>query len=223
MAAADEPLENLLAAYNLNGNADDSSGNDYHGVPTGITYTSPGPVYPQWGVFDGIDDISVINYAALNNLDVPFSLSCIVKKPATAGPAVVLAGALTTMFFSIQSSGVVTLGKSGTSQIDSTTMVADDTTTWIGCSYDGITAKFYLQGISGGTPAYADPGFVSGVKEIGNIAGFSFYFKDNMQQLLIYDSIKSDAFFSTIYNGGAGLDIFAEVSGFPFFFGGGHF
>lgn len=79
------PMGGLKAGYHLNANANDFSGNGYHGTATDITYDPVTGILGPGALFDGDSSKIVLPSGLWGPMqDADFSVSVVVKLPASA-------------------------------------------------------------------------------------------------------------------------------------------
>lgn len=221
-------FDGLIAGYKCDGNTDDFSGNDRHATAVGSTFTSPGKIFAQAALHDGIDDYWNLPTIGINQDNQAFSIGG--WNNFTNGISTEMMITNGTSDGSHAGKLTITLRRSGAGKIDfiisktgfwsaflrSDDVLIDlaDTDYFIFATYDGSRTlagmKIYFAdsevastSIIGtfGTSAIAFDGWRFGADSIANqeMAG-----KQN--QMLLYDKDVSAARILALYNDGDGLD-----------------
>ena len=141
----------LIAHYPFNGNAEDESGNQNHGVVFGASLTEDRYGNPNSAFyFDGVDDYIEIADDELLDLTAPFSIVTWVKTPFTPNEKVII-GKGEELPYTI---GIrldrywFKTGNVSQSFINmSSTTVPNDSWKLLVGTYDGSTMRFYVDGI----------------------------------------------------------------------------
>lgn len=187
-------LGGLVAYYPFSGNADDESGNDYHGTVSGATlvddiFGNPNSAY----YFDGIDDIITTQqeHFAQNN---QLSVSLLVKASIQSDGYFVMCSD----FGVFQSYSLVGLAISlpGTNNASGT--ISDNTWHHFVGTYDGDTIRAYIDGsLMDETPwsgTISDPGRAL---TFGNFNGW--YWEGYLDEVRIYNNVLTDAEINDLY------------------------
>ena len=226
-------LDSLIAGYEADGDTVDATGISGDATASGATFTSPGKIYPQAAFFDKIDDHWDFPALGITQDSDPFSFSVQISftgVPSTIEHFLVNSSAAGgggrdnfynvvfrrntdgTMYFAIGKTAVWSAALSTNSAL----LTSADTYYNVVCTYDGSRTTggmniYFDDTLPAVTPSGAF-GAVANAKDDwrfgrDNIDVLQFGGKAN--QMLFWDREITAAEVSELYNGGAGLDIFA--------------
>ncbi|MDH3975628.1 MAG: LamG domain-containing protein [Deltaproteobacteria bacterium] len=203
-------LDNPTGIYHFNSDFNDASGFNRHLVHSGVTIDSTAPrLGTGCAHFDGIDDSAALP-SYFDSLNAPFSLLAWINvdDPTSSFRQEIICGSQNDFAWGIQmTTGVLFFTRIGANYVESNTPISPG---WhmVGLTYDGITARFYLDGLPDGNPAYADPGFVASRKAVGARPDtLTDWYAGLIDELVIYDSVISDIGMADYYNSGAGVEL----------------
>lgn len=223
-------LDGLVSATNMDNDWLDSA-NSNDGTPTGATFTSPGKIFANAGFFDGIDDY--VTLANESNFDITdyLTISTWVQRNGATG---VPQGIVTKTTFAagdrgyglvVDNNGADTISMFVAESVGNTLIkyvpLAAGFNHVIGIfdkDQSGTNKiKVYINGSDIGTTLSAGSISTIGTNNnsvrFGERAGGGYPAKITANQALIYDRVLSPSEVSELYNGGAGLDIFATAAG----------
>ena len=209
-----------IATYTFEGNAQDLSGNYYHGSASNITYDYNGTAsnvtyttgkFGKGAAFNGSNSqISTSSFASLSQV----SISMWVNMPDISQQAGLIARYGTNREFAIYMySGTLTAsiyynGNNGNAtQVTASTYMSNDTWHHIAYTANGSTApKLYIDNVEVGSPQYTDSTRCayytsSEPLDIGHFAGISAYnYEGKIDQVRLFDKELSVGEINSLYN-----------------------
>ncbi|MCU0345061.1 MAG: LamG domain-containing protein [Ignavibacterium sp.] len=233
LAEYNSSSSDLIAYFPFNGNADDESGNGYHGIVNGATLTSdrfnnPNKAYQFNGTGTGTN-ITLSNSTNLdfieNSYGKPFSLSAWAKQGPNTGEVMLIVGKHNCGTYG----GYLLLTQNGNFgfwtavngnswvQLTTAETFSDDNWHHVVAAYDGVNQKIYVDGVLKGTlaSAYNSPATGAHVK-IGEPVGCSgqHIFNGKLDEIRIYNYALSYAQVMQLYqNESIGLVAYFPFSG----------
>lgn len=204
------------------------------GTPSGATFGSPGhpPGSTYYGLFDGVD--SIVNCSNGPSLSFTNTMTAMCWYYSTNGVSEGLfykGGASQNGDYALKTDGGknIDVVLNDGLRLGSTTPLIQNSWNHVGFTFDkdagSNNVKLYQNGLNIANASYASAIQTSADNfKIGRYFTSSFSYTGRLDQLAIGSVVLSPTDFSDIYNGGAGIDILAEVAnGFPFFFDTGHY
>lgn len=193
---------NLQAYWRFEGNSNDSK-NSNNGTDTNITYNTGNGKYGQGAGFNGsTSKISIGGITITGNLTFAGWINITSFPGATA---MLLAAATNGVQFFIDNVGKLNLAKNGTAVIGtSTSSVGTGRRRHVAVTYDGTTARFYIDGIPDGTGSSAQT-FSVAVTRIGVDNPDSSFFNGSIDDLAIFDRVLTEAEIKTLIDAQGGV------------------
>lgn len=190
----------------------DSSGNGKHqSNPSGlddVTLSASGALTGNSNTaatFDGVNDQITLPTLDRDTLSVEMWLKR--ARSSAGGTSDRLIGGKKTNAWGIgfNTANTIFFTKVGVSSVDSTGTIADTNWHHFVLTYDGSTAKFYIDGADAGTSSYSTTfDNTGGIYYIGNLHTGSQYFQGSIDEVAVYTSILSQTQVTNHYNAGLG-------------------